>query len=86
MKLIKLKINTKTQRYPIVIGSNLISNLANIAKNNSVNFKKCLLIIDKKISKKIVSKIKKSLNKKNFQLIFLKQVKKIKIRITLIKF
>ena len=86
MKLIKLKINTKTQRYPIVIGSNLVSNLANIAKNNSVNFKKCLLIIDKKISKKIVSKIKKSLNKKNFQLIFLKQVKKIKIRITLIKF
>ena len=55
MRPIKLKIDTKSQRYPIIIGSNLVSNLANIAKNNSVNFKKCLLIIDKNISKKINS-------------------------------
>ena len=64
MKNIKLKINTKSQKYPIIIGSNLVSNLSNIAKNNSVNFKKCLLIIDKNISKKIISRIKKSLSKK----------------------
>ena len=64
MRPIKLKIDTKSQRYPIIIGSNLVSNLANIAKNNSVNFKKCLLIIDKNISKKIISRIKKSLSKK----------------------
>ena len=64
MKPIKLKINTKSQKYPIIIGSNLVSNLANIAKNNSVNFKKCLLIIDRNISKKIISRIKKSLSKK----------------------
>ncbi len=64
MKAIKLKINTKTQKYPIIIGSNLVSNLANIAKNNSINFKKCLIIIDKNISKKIISKVKKSLSKK----------------------
>ena len=64
MKPIKLRIDTKSQKYPIIIGSNLVSNLANIAKNNSVNFKKCLLIIDRNISKKIISKIKKSLSKK----------------------
>ena len=64
MKPIKLKINTKTQKYPIIIGSNLVSNIANIAKNNSVNFKKTLLIIDKNISRKIIYKIKKSLSKK----------------------
>ena len=64
MRPIKLKIDTKSQGYPIIIGSNLVSNLANIAKNNSVNFKKCLLIIDGNISKKIISKIKKSLSKK----------------------
>ena len=40
MKHIKLKINTKSQKYPIIIGSNLVSNLSNIAKNNSVYFKK----------------------------------------------
>ena len=64
MKPIKLKINTKTQQYSIIIGSNLVSNISKILKENSINFKQCLLIIDKNISKIIVSKIKKSLNKK----------------------
>ena len=72
MKPIKLEINTKTQKYSIIIGSNLVSNISNISKNNSINFKKCLLIIDKKISKRIISKIKKSLNKKNIYIHFFK--------------
>jgi 3-dehydroquinate synthase/shikimate kinase/3-dehydroquinate synthase len=70
MKPIRLKIDTKSQKYSIIIGSNLISNLSNIVKNNSVNFKKCLLIIDKNISKKIISKIKKSLSKKKLYIHF----------------
>ena len=70
MKPIRLKIDTKSQKYSIIIGSNLISNLSNIAKNNSVNFKKCLLIIDKNISKKIISRIKKSLSKKKLYIHF----------------
>jgi 3-dehydroquinate synthase len=65
MKPIKLKINTKTQKYSIIIGSNLGTNISKILKENSINFKKCLLIIDKSISKQFISKIKKSLNKKN---------------------
>ena len=64
MKPIKLKINTKTQKYSIIIGSNLASNVSKILRENSINFKQCLLVIDKNVSKKIVSKIKKSLNKK----------------------
>ena len=64
MKPIKLKIKTQTQQYPIIIGSNLVSYISKIAKDNSVNFKQCLLIIDKNISKKIILKINKSLNKK----------------------
>ena len=72
MKPIKLKIKTKAQIYPIIIGSNLISNISKIAKNNSLNFKKCLLIIDKNISKKIISKIKKSLKKKKIYIYFFK--------------
>ena len=64
MKIIKLKIKTKSQSYPIIIGSNIISNIVKLARNNSVNFKQCLLIVDKNISKKIISKIRKSLIKK----------------------
>ena len=64
MKPIKLKINTKTQNYSIIIGSNLVSNISKIIKENSIDFKKCLFIVDKNISKQSVSKIKKSLNKK----------------------
>ncbi len=62
MKPIKLKIKTKTQEYPIIIGSNLISNILKLTKNNSLNFKKCLLIIDKNIPKKNYFKNKKILN------------------------
>jgi 3-dehydroquinate synthase len=72
MKPIKLKINTKTQQYPIIIGSNLIFNISKIIKDNSINFKKCLVIIDKNISKKIISQIKKSLNKKKIYIHFFK--------------
>ena len=64
MKPIKLKINTKAQNYSIIIGVNLVNNISKILKQNSINFKQCLLIVDKNISKKYIYKIKKSLNKK----------------------
>ena len=70
MKAIKLKINTKTQKYSIIIGSNLVSNISKILKENSINFKQCLLVIDKNISKNFISKIKKSLNKKKIYVHF----------------
>ena len=64
MKPIKLKISTKTQNYSIIIGSNLGSNISKIIKENSIDFKKCLLVVDKNISKQFISKIKRSLYKK----------------------
>ena len=70
MKIIKLKIKTKSQNYPIIIGSNLISNISKLARNNSINFKKCLLIVDKNISRKIISKIKKSLIRKKLYIYY----------------
>jgi 3-dehydroquinate synthase/shikimate kinase/3-dehydroquinate synthase len=72
VKIIKLKIKTKTKQYPIIIGSNLMHNISKIIKNNSLNFKQCLLIVDENISLKIVSKIKKSLNKKKLYVHFFK--------------
>ena len=70
MKNIKLKIKTKTQQYSIIIGSNLISKISKIFKDNSITFKKCLLIIDNNIPKKIVAKIKKSLKKEKLYVHF----------------
>ena len=75
MKPIKLKINTKTQHYSIIIGSNLLSNISKILKENSIDFKQCLLIIDKNISKKLFLRLKNLLIRKKFMFIFLKLVK-----------
>ena len=72
MNPIKLKIKTKTQEYPIIIGSNLATNISKFCKNNSIGFKKCLLVVDKNISKKIFLKIKKSLRKKKLYVYFFK--------------
>ena len=76
MKPIKLKVNTKSQNYNIIIGNDLVSRIFNLAKNNSLNFRQCLLIIDKNISKKIISKIKKSLIKKKVYVYFFKASEK----------
>ena len=65
MKPIKLIIKTKSETYPIIIGNNLLKNLSKILRRNSINFNQCLLVIDKKISKRIISKITKSLKRKN---------------------
>ena len=67
MNLIKLKINTKNGAYPIIIGSRLTSKLPKLLKENSINFNKCLFVIDKKIPKSMINKITKSLHgKKTF--------------------
>ena len=64
MRPIKLIVKTNSENYPVLIGRNLIENLSNLFKQNSINCKKYLLIIDKKIPKKIITKVTKSL--KNF--------------------
>ena len=61
MKHIKLIVKTKDENYPILIGRNLISNLLNVLKKNSITFKRCLLVIDKNIPKENLKKITKSL-------------------------
>ena len=63
MRPIKLIVKTKSEKYPIIIGRNLISNLSQIFKKNSINFKKCLLVLDKKIPNRYVKQISKSLKR-----------------------
>ena len=63
MKPIKLIVKTNSEKYPIIIGRNLISNLSRIFKTNSIHFKKCLLVLDKNIPNKYVKQISRSLKR-----------------------
>ena len=58
MKAIKLVVKTKTQSYPIIIGLNLISKYFKPSKQNTLEFKKCLIVIDDKLSKSLLIKSK----------------------------
>ena len=64
MKPIKLTVKTSTEKYPIIIGSNIIKDTLSFFNNNSIKFEKALLVIDKNVPKKMIFKIKKSLSKK----------------------
>ncbi len=71
MKPIKLKIRTKSETYPIIIGSNIIKDLSKYLNEYSINFNQCLLIIDKKVPNRMISKITESLKrKKKFKFLF----------------
>ncbi len=66
MRQIKLIVKTNSEKYPIIIGRNLISNLSQIFKKNSINFKKCLLVFDKNIPNRYIKQISKSLKRYEF--------------------
>ena len=65
MKQYKLTINTKSKKYPIIIGRGLFNNLPKLLAKNSISFSKCLIVIDNKIKKKIILKILNKFKKKN---------------------
>ena len=64
MKAIKLQVITKSQKYPIIIGNNILHKLQLYLKKEFINFNQCLVVIDKKVPKKLISKILYSLPKK----------------------
>ena len=70
MKPIKLNIKTRSENYPIIIGSDIIKNLNQYLNKNSINFDQCLLIIDKKVDNKMILKVIKSLKKKKISKFF----------------
>ena len=57
MKPIKLKVKTKTENYPVIIGSNLINSLNSYLNKNSIIFNQCLLVIDNNVPNKMISKV-----------------------------
>ena len=70
MKQTRLNIVTKTEKYPIIIGSNLTSSISKIFKLNSINFDKCFMVIDKAVPKKFILNIKRSLQNKKIYVLF----------------
>ena len=76
MKIIKLLINTNSQKYQILIGFNLISNLSKLINRNSLKFKKCLFIIDKNVPKTQINKIKKNFKNKEIYFHFFNATEK----------
>ena len=71
MKIKRLLVSTNREKYPILIGSKLILNLKKIIANESINFMKCLIIVDKNVPRKKINIIKKKLNKRETYLHFI---------------
>ena len=69
MSLIKLKIKTQNNKYPIIIGDNILNKFRKFLLESSIDFNQCLIVIDNKVPKK---SIKYFLNffpkKKNYSL------------------
>ena len=51
MKKIRLIVKTKSKKYPIIIGSNIIKEIKKILKSNNISFEKCLIVYDTKVPK-----------------------------------
>ena len=66
MRKINLKINNRSQKYPIIIGSSIISNFSKFLKSHNLNYSKYLVVIDKNVPKKMLQKLMRSIgNKRN---------------------
>jgi 3-dehydroquinate synthase len=63
MSLIKLRVNTGNQKYPIFIGNNILNKLKKFLIESSVNFNQCLVVVDKNVPKKLINKVLNSLPK-----------------------
>ena len=71
MKKIRLLVKTKSKKYPIIIGSNIINQINYLLKSNNIRFQKSLIVYDKKVPEKKLNIIKQKLkSKKNIIHIF----------------
>ena len=64
MKKTKLIIKTKSKKYPIIIGPNIIDDINNILKFSKTYFEKVLIIYDTKVPKKKLYILKQKINSK----------------------
>ena len=64
MSLIKLQVKTKSQEYPIIIGSGALNKFTKLLNENSISFNQCLIVIDRNVPKNLINKILSSLSTK----------------------
>ena len=62
MKKTKLVVKTKSKKYPIIIGPNVIDDINNILKFSKTYFEKVLIIYDTKVPKKKLYILKQKIN------------------------
>ena len=65
MNVVKLKVKTNNNKYPIVIGNGVIGKLSKFLRESSINFNQCLIVVDNKVPKNLIKKIFSLLPKKN---------------------
>jgi 3-dehydroquinate synthase len=68
MKTTKLDIKTLSRKYSILIGSGIFNLLPKILKKNSINFSKCLFVIDRKVPKKLIIKTLNKISKEKTEI------------------
>ena len=68
MSSIKLQVNTGNQKYPIFIGKDILTKINIILKKNFINFNQCLIVVDKNVPKKLISKVLNSLSHKKISI------------------
>jgi len=67
MKNTKLIINTKSKKYPVYFGKNIIGKTGRLIRKNLPNVKKIYVIADIKVPKFILTKLTKSLRRYEFK-------------------
>jgi len=70
MKTIKINVKTKSRNYSIIIGRGIVYKISKLLNENSIKFRKCLIVADNKIPKYFIKKIVKSLSKKQITTYF----------------
>ena len=70
MKNYKLLLNTKSKKYPIIIGNNIAKNTKKIIENHSIAFNNCLFLIDKNLNKKEIHQITSPFKKQGIKIYF----------------
>ena len=81
-----LKVNTKSKKYKIYFGYNIISQFSKIVKKEKIKFKKSLIIADKSVPKKFVKKIYSKIKSEKKIILYFNSSEKNKILLILIIF
>ena len=68
MNIIKLQVKTGKEKYPIIIGNNILYKIQKLLKENLINFNQCLVVADKNVPKKLINEALNSLPKKKLSL------------------